>query len=218
MQQTTNSYLNVYSSEAKVNSNNIDNSFARTMDKLTEEPKETLSAKDLTKMLEEQNSLTAKELKEDADWRDVSDDEWDKMLNEVDDYVDSYRTELRERIKKQTEAAIKAAAQADSSMKSKAAQEASLSVAASGFDGGVDSEEGDEDESVISINEDSGIDHEKNWTKKLKTDNQVILRSAKAAQDMEKMAQKKLNEISNQQYYAYSAYENSMLYIKDQGF
>ena len=38
--------------------------------------------------------------------------------------------------------------------------------------------------------------HEKNWTKKLDTDDQTILMTAKEAQKMEKMAQRKVEDIA----------------------
>jgi hypothetical protein len=150
-------------------------------------------------MFEEQNKLTAEELKEGDDWRSMSDDDWDKLLSGVDNYIDAYKEDIRERVKKQMEAAQKAALEADSEMRSAAAQEAALSVAASGFDAGDDSEG---EETSETMEEDPGIEHEKNWTKKLKTDDQTVLRTAKAAQDMESMALNRMEEI------AWSAYEN----------
>lgn len=48
-------------------------------------------------------------------------------------------------------------------------------------------------------------DHEKNWTKKLDTDDQTILMTAKEAQKMEKMAQRKIEDIENDT--EYSSYE-----------
>lgn len=57
--------------------------------------------------------------------------------------------------------------EADPEMRSTAAQEAALSVAASGFEAGDDSEG---EEAAETMEEDPGIDHEKNWTKKLMTD------------------------------------------------
>ena len=122
-----------------------------------ENPKsgETLSAADLLKMFEEQNKLTAEELKEGDDWRNMSDDDWDKLLSGVDNYIDAYKEEIREKVKKQMEAARKAAMEAD-----------------------------------------PGIDHEKNWTKKLMTDDQTVLRTAKAAQAMESMALNRMEEMA----------------------
>ena len=151
----------------------------------------------------EQNKLTAEELKEGDDWRGMSDDDWDKLLSGADNYIDAYKEDIRERVKKQMEAAQKAALEADSEMRSAAAQEAALSVAASGFDGGDDSEG---EETSETMEEDPGIDHEKNWTKKLKTDDQTILRTAKAAQDMESMALNRMEEIASNGISTYDSY------------
>ena len=170
-----------------------------------ENPKsgETLSAADLLKMFEEQNKLTAEELKKGDDWRSMSEDDWDKLLSGVDNYIDAYKEEIREKVKKQMEAARKAAMEAEPEMRSTAAQEAALSAAASGFDGGDDSEG---EEAAETMGEDPGIDHEKNWTKKLKTDDQTILRTAKAAQDMESMALNRMEEIASNGISTYDSY------------
>ncbi len=180
-----------------------------------ENPKsgETLSAADLLKMFEEQNKLTAEELKEGDDWRNMSDDDWDKLLSGVDNYIDAYKEEIREKVKKQMEAARKAAMEADPEMRSTAAQEAALSVAASGFDGGDDSEG---EEMSETMGEDPGIDHEKNWTKKLKTDDQTVLRTAKAAQDMESMALNRMEEIASNGISTYDSYVGmAARYLRD---
>ena len=170
-----------------------------------ENPKtgETLSAADLLKMFEEQNKLTAEELKEGDDWRSMSEDDWDKLLSGVDDYIDAYKEDIRERVKKQIEAAQKAAMEADPEMRSIAAQEAALSVAASGFESGSNEEREASEESA---GEDPGIDHEKNWTRKLKTDDQVVLRTARAAQALESMAMSRMEEIASVGVSAYEMY------------
>ncbi|MDY6308006.1 MAG: hypothetical protein SPL71_08105 [Oribacterium sp.] len=183
-----------------------------------ENPKtgETLSAADLLKMFEEQNKLTAEELKEGDDWRSMSDDDWDKLLSGVDKYIDAYKEDIRERVKKQMEAAQKAALEADPEMRSKAAQEAALSVAASGFDAGEGSEG---EETAETTGDDPGIDHEKNWTRKLKTDDQTVLRAAKAAQAMENMALSRMEEIASAGVSAYESYSGMVSrYMRDRRF
>lgn len=72
-------------------------------------------------MFEDAHKISAQELKEEKDWRDMSAEEWDKMLE--------------------------------------------------------------------------GVDHEKNWTKKLKTDDQTVLMTAKEAQKMESHALSKYQEV-----------------------
>lgn len=129
------------------------------------------------------NQLTAQELKEEKDWRDMTDEEWDKMLEGVDKYIEAYKERLRQMKEMQEEAAQKAAVEADSDMRTTAAASAALNVAANGSDGASEGETED------------GIDHEKNWTKILKTDDQTILRTAKEAQDMEKKALGRFEEV-----------------------
>ena len=146
---------------------------------------ETISAAELLKLFEETHKLTAQELKEEKDWREMSEDEWDKMLEGIDKYIDAFKERIRKLKEMQEEAARKAAMQASPDMKATAAASAALNVAAGGFlDGEVSEEDVVNDESF-----------EKNWTKKLETDDQTILRTAKAAQDMEKKAMSKYEEV-----------------------
>ncbi len=159
-----------------------------------------MSAADLLKMLEESHKLTAKELKEEKDWRDMSDDEWDKMLEGIDKYIDAFRERLRRLKEMQEEAAQKAALEADAGNEAIAASSAAL-AAASSFDGGISTDA--EDSEGAMPTEDGN--REKNWTKKLKTDDQTILQTAKEAQKMEKMAQRKIEDIVNDT--EYSSYE-----------
>ena len=60
--------------------------------------------------------MTAQELKEEKDWRDMTDEEWDKMLEGVDKYIEAYKERLRQMQEMQNEAAQKAALEADSDM------------------------------------------------------------------------------------------------------
>lgn len=140
-----------------------------------------LTPADLIKMLEESHRITAQELKEDDDWRKMSDEEWDKLIEDVDKYIDAFKERVKQMKEAQEESAKKAAMEADADMKTVAASQAATE-AASGF-GGSDS------------SEDSGVDHENNWTKKLNTDDQTILMTAKEAQKMEKNAMSKFEEI-----------------------
>ena len=152
---------------------------------------EKISAADLLTLLEENNKITSQELKDSDDWRVMSDDDWDKMLEGIDKFIEAFRERIREMIKQQQEAAIKAAAEAPSELKSVAASHAALDVAANGFFGGTASGSDEEAEADSAVGEDPEVDHENNWTKKLKTDDQVILRTAKMAQDLEKIAKSK---------------------------
>lgn len=136
------------------------------------------------------NKLTAQKLKEETDWRNMSDDEWDKLLEGIDEYIDDYVERLQQLKEMQDEAAQEAAMEADSERRTIAASSAALNVVANGFVSGSTSIE--DAEAVPALD---GADHEKNWTKKLSTDDQTILRTAQVAQEMEKMAMSKLQEI-----------------------
>lgn len=136
--------------------------------------------------------LNSEELKKDSDWRDMSDDEWDKMLEGVDRYIEAYRERLERLEELQEEAAKKAAAEAPPDKRATAAAIAMLRVAAGGVAGRAssDSENGDGE---FPAGEQAQYD--KNWTKNLETDDQVILRTAKRAQEMEQMAMSKYQEV-----------------------
>lgn len=162
-----------------------------------------LSPSDLIKLLEDSHKLTAQELKEEKDWRELTDEEWDKMLEGIDKYIDAFKKRLRQMKEMQEEAAQKAALEADSDMRTTAASSAALSAAASGLGGTTETEaEASLDDAVPSID---GEKHEKNWTKNLDTDDQTVLRTAKKAQETEAMAQRKIEEIVNDS--EYSSYE-----------
>ena len=133
---------------------------------------EALNFSDVLKSYEEKNKITADSLKDTDDWRNVSDDAWDKLLERIDDYIDSCKEMNREMVKRQQEAVQKASSEAPVGMKSIAASQAALAVASCGFFGGIPS--GTEES-----------DSETDWTQRLSTDNQVVLRSAKIAQDAE---------------------------------
>ena len=155
---------------------------------------EKITAADLLALFEENNKMTSQDLKDSDDWRTMSDDEWDKMLEGIDKFIDAFRERIREMIRKQQEAALKAASEAPAELRSVAASQAALDVAANGFFGGETSETEDETETEPITGEDPGVDHENNWTRKLKTENQTILRTAKVAQEMESKALQRMEE------------------------
>ncbi len=136
------------------------------------------------------HKLTAAELKEDKDWREMSNKEWDKFLEGVDKQVDAFKEHLEKMKEKQEEAMQKAAAMADPDMKSIAASAAALKVAANGLmpaDGG---------EAEMS----------KDWTKNLSTEDQTILTEAKIAQEKAADAMNKWMEIQTTDVVAASNY------------
>ena len=95
------------------------------------------------KNFEELHKLSAKELKDEKDWRDMSGEEWDKMLEGVDNYIDAFKERLKQMKEIQDEAAQKAALEADPEMRTIAASSAALVAAACGFDSGSTVETGE---------------------------------------------------------------------------
>ena len=156
-----------------------------------------VSSKDLfnvaVKKFYDDNQLTAQELKEEKDWREMTDEEWDKLLEGVDEYIDAFKERLRQLKEIQDEAAQKAALEADSDMRAAAASSAALSAAANGFGG--TSEADAESRTEEGTPTEDGVKHEKNWTKNLKTDDQTVLRTAKEAQEMENKALSRFEEV-----------------------
>ena len=155
--------------------------------------KGSVSFSEAIREYEEKNRITAGELKESEDWRNTSDEAWDKMLESIDNYIDSCRENYREMAKLQQKAARQASLEASAGMKSIAASQASLAVAACGFFGGTTSET--KENSTLA--DDSGIDNETNWTRRLATDDQTVLRTAQMAQNLEQSIMGKFEEIKN---------------------
>ncbi len=145
----------------------------------------------------EANKITAKQLKDSKDWRTMSEDEWKKTLESFDKYVEAWQEEMDRKIEKQQEAGEKAALKAPPGMRSIAASQAMLAVAASGFYTG--NFVGTETEPVEE--EEGSIDHEKNWTKRLKTDDQLIFRMAKEAQTAENDAMRAVSMDTKRVHY-----------------
>ena len=159
---------------------------------------------DVIRKYEEANKLTAEELKDSEDWRSTSDEAWDKLLEGIDNYIDSCREMSKEKADLQRKAAQKASLEASAGMKSIAASQAVLAAASCGFYGGIPS---DSRESGISDEYVSGDDSETNWTRRIKTDDQTILRNAKAAREMEMSAMARMEEIKNDGLAGYNSQE-----------
>ena len=123
----------------------------------------------------------------------MTDEEWEQLLEGVDEYIDAFKERLRQLKEIQDEAAQKAALEADSDMKATAASAAALSAATNGF--GATSEAYAESQTEEGVPTEDGVKHEKNWTKNLKTDDQTVLRTAKEAQEMEKKALSRFEEV-----------------------
>lgn len=104
----------------------------------------------------ERHKLTKDNIDE-TDWRDMSDKQWDKLLEGVDNYIDDFKENLKLMKEKQEEAANKAAAQVPSSERAIAAANAALRAAANGFVSGV------------AVASDSKEIEESSWTFDMKT-------------------------------------------------
>ena len=156
------------------------------------------------------NELKAQEIKEE-DWREMSDDEWDKWLGDVDEYIDAFKEQLRQMKEIQDEAARKAAMSADSDMRTTAASSAALNALANGFVGA--SEGSAEEMDTDGVVTENGVKREKNWTKLLNTDDQTVLRTAKAAQNAERTATSRFLSIEgkNNMAFPYSSLANGGL-------
>lgn len=63
----------------------------------------------------------------------MTDEEWEKMLEGVDEYIDTFKERLRQLKEMQDEAAQKATLEADSDMRVTAVSAATLSAAANGL-------------------------------------------------------------------------------------
>lgn len=146
---------------------------------------------DFIKKFQEARQITAQELKEDKDWRDMTDSEWDKLLSGFDKYIDTVKEQIKEMEEKQKEAAQKAAVKAAPDQRTTAASSAALHAAAGGSVDAAPAQGEDKENQTAADGEPA---HEKNWTKNLQTDDQTILRVAKRAQEMESMAIAKYQE------------------------
>ena len=56
---------------------------------------------DFIKKFGEARQITAQELKEDKDWRDMTDSEWGKLLSGFDKYIDTVKEQIKEMEEKQ---------------------------------------------------------------------------------------------------------------------
>lgn len=150
---------------------------------------------EIAKKYIETNRVTASELREDKDWRDMTENEWSKMVKSVDDYIEAAKERLKEMKEQQDKAAEKAAMEADPEMRTLAASSAAVHVAAGGFAGVTEESDAEESEDAINNPIDGNFKLSKDWTKNLTTTDPTILRAAKVAQDMAAMAMLKFQEL-----------------------
>lgn len=150
---------------------------------------------EIAKKYIETNRVTASELREDKDWRDMTENEWSKMVKSVDDYIEAAKERLKKMKEQQDKAAEKAAMEADPDMRTLAASSAAVHVAAGGFAGVTEETDSEESEDALRNPDDDNFKLSKDWTKNLTTTDPTILRAAKVAQDMAAMAMLKFQEL-----------------------
>ena len=68
--------------------------------------------------------ITAGDSSEGKDWREISDAEWAKMLEGIDENIEAIKERIKQMLKQKEEAARKAASQSDSDMKANAISQA----------------------------------------------------------------------------------------------
>lgn len=135
---------------------------------------ERVSAEDVFKIrkeaIVEEHMLTPDNIKKEDDWREMDNEQWDKLIEHIDKYIENYKEELENMEELQKEAAMKSAAEAPADMKALAASKAALRVAVNGMTG----ECPDVDVSYL---------EKLSWTYDMETDDQIILAKAKMANE-----------------------------------
>ena len=118
----------------------------------------------------EEHKLTKDNIKNEEDWRKMSDEQWDQLIEHIDKYIDDFREELEHKAELQKEAIMKSTSNAPDDRKASAASKAALHAVTNGIVG----EAPDDDASSL---EKSG------WTYDLQTEDQVALATAKMANE-----------------------------------
>lgn len=122
------------------------------------------------KMIEE-HKLTNENIKNEDDWRYMSDDQWDKLLENYDNYIDDIK-EKQEKIEELREEAVKKATiYAPAEMKAEAASKAALIATTNGIVG------------ARVLDRDASILDKLSWTYDMQTEDQTILATAKMANE-----------------------------------
>lgn len=123
------------------------------------------------KCLEEriaEHTLNSNNIKKEDDWREMDNDEWDKLLEHIDKYMDAFKEELEQMEEEQKKAVMEAVASAPADRRAVAISDALQNVIAKG------SAEAGSGENASALEKLS-------WTHEMKTDDQVILATAKMA-------------------------------------
>ncbi|MDD6844125.1 MAG: hypothetical protein PUE32_00920 [Clostridia bacterium] len=146
---------------------------------------ETMSAADVFKMLvetlKEEHKLTPDNIAVEEDWREMDDENWNKLLEHIDKYIDDFKERLKQ-LEEQTEkAAMKANADAPADQRAAAISNAILSTINSGTADG---------------SSEAGYLEKLSWTYEMATDDQAILATAKMANEAAHNALTKTQEMA----------------------
>lgn len=147
---------------------------------------ETANTADQFKMLvekiQEEHKLTPDNISV-KDWREMDDEGWNKLLENVDQYIDDYKERLEQLEEKTKEAAIKAGAEAPADQRATAISSAILRTMVNGTTSGNGSLEASDLEKL-------------SWTYEMETDDQIILATAKLANEAAHNALTKTQEMA----------------------
>lgn len=147
-----------------------------------ETAKNTVSISDLLAMMERAKTKEVTSMAE-TDWRDMTAEQWDNLVKNLDNYIDDYKAEIEQMVKLQQKAAEEAALNASPEMRAQAASRAALMVAANGHT------------EIEDIEVDATADPKDSWTYELETDDPAILEKARIANDFAETALTKTQEL-----------------------
>ena len=131
----------------------------------------------------EEHKLTKDNIKNEEDWRKMSDEQWDQLIEHIDKYIDDFKEELEHKAELQKEAIMKSTANAPADRKASAASKAALHAVTNGIVG----EAPDDDASSL---------EKSSWTYDLQTGDQVVLATAKMANEFAPAVLTKAQELA----------------------
>lgn len=105
------------------------NHCTRKLEEIEQEESKVMDAAD------NNDKESADNIKKEDDWRRMDDEQWDKLIGQLDKYIAACKEELERREEIQEEAAIKAMGAAPADMRAGAASRAMLNAMANGFAG-----------------------------------------------------------------------------------
>jgi hypothetical protein len=129
------------------------------------------SFKLLKEAFAEEHRLTKENIKYEDDWKEMSDEQWNKLVENIDKYIDDYKEDLEKRKELQDEAARKEAAKVPAYMRANAASSAALAAVNHGTADALETADG------------AAEWEKKSWTYDLDTDDQTVLATAKMANE-----------------------------------